>query len=241
VIPINDTIPHREFPYATWLLIIINGLVFLYETSLPEYGLFRFINHYGFVPARFTDPMWAIENDIPRWSLTPFVTSLFLHGNWLHFFLNVWTLWIFGDNVEDRMGKFSFILFYIICGVFGNIAHLIVNFHSSIPTIGASGAISAVMGAYMWLFPNSRIVLLIPIFIFPYFVEVPAFFYIGLWFIIQLLSGLNAISLPDMAGGIAWWTHIGGFVVGILLLPVFKKSASEYRKYYPDEVFLFLR
>ncbi|MBN1521153.1 MAG: rhomboid family intramembrane serine protease [Candidatus Aureabacteria bacterium] len=236
MIPINDTIPHREFPFVTWFLILANGLVFLYETSLSELALTRFFHFYGMVPARLTDPTWAALHEVSRLSLIPFITSIFLHGSWLHFFINVWTLWIFGDNVEDRMGKISFLIFYILCGVLGNIAHLLMNFRSPVPTIGASGAIAAVMGAYMWLFPRAKIVVLVPVFFIPYFLEVPAFFYIGIWFLFQVFSGVTSLAAPGASGEIAWWAHIGGFLVGIFLLPIFKKRQATYSKHSPFRV-----
>ena len=239
MIPISDTNPNRSFPVVTWLLIFLNGIVFLYELNLPEKYLLNFFYEYGLVPARYTNHLWAMQHNFKGFSILPFFTSMFLHANWLHFIFNIWTLWIFGDNVEDKMGKISFLIFYILSGFISNFVHFIFNFSSTIPTIGASGAISAVMGAYMWMFPFARIVILIPIFFIPYFIEVPAFLFIGFWFLSQLFSGVAFLMLPVKTGSIAWWAHIGGFITGIVLLPFFKKKNKHHKKILFNEDFFF--
>ena len=231
MIPISDTLPHKKFPFVTWLLIIINGMVFLYESSLSELALKNFLHCYGLVPVRYSDTSWAHIHELSQHNFLPFITSIFLHGGWVHFLVNIWTLWIFGDNVEDVMGKVRFLIFYLLCGVLGNITHLLFNIHSPIPTIGASGAISAIMGAYMWMFPRARIVVLVPIFFIPYFLEVPAFFYIGIWFLVQVFSGAASLAAPGAAGEIAWWAHIGGFIMGIFLTPFFRKDKRRRHRY----------
>ncbi|MFH1239187.1 MAG: rhomboid family intramembrane serine protease, partial [bacterium] len=156
----------------------------------------------------------------------PIFYAMFLHGGWFHLISNMWFLWIFGKPVEAKLGYFKFLLFYLLTGIMANIFHIVTNFHSTIPVIGASGAIAGVLGAYMFLFPYSRVITLIPLFLFFPIIAIPAFFFIGYWFILQFLNGLAAIGFSRYSGGIAWWTHIGGFISGILLLSFFGKRRS---------------
>lgn len=191
----------------------------------PE--LKEFFLRFGLVPARYFHADWAMEHELSQFSILPFFISIFLHGGWIHFLINIWTLWIFGDNVEDEMGRGRYLVFFLLCGIVANTVHLLFHPHSRIPTIGASGAIAAVMGAYMWLYPRACIVVFVPVFFIPVFLEVPAFFYIGIWFMIQLFSGVASLGAKEISGGIAWWTHIGGFLTGIFLLRFF----SGYRRH----------
>ncbi|WP_456432961.1 rhomboid family intramembrane serine protease [Thermosulfuriphilus sp.] len=234
MIPIQDSIPRRCPPVATWTLIGLNALVFLLEISLPEKRLEQLFYLFGIVPARYTHPDWAVWFGLPLDDYWPFLTSMFLHGSWVHFIGNMWTLWIFGDNVEDQMGPWRYLIFYLLCGLAAGVVHVILNPHSTVPTIGASGAISGVMGAYYALFPLARIIVMIPIFIFPFFFELPAILYLGLWFLIQFTSGTLSLALPGAHGGIAWWAHVGGFVAGIVLYRFFLSSGRPCH-YYPDE------
>lgn len=219
MIPLYDTIPSSRPPLVNYVLIGINVLVFLVEVALPEDILNRLIHNYGVIPLRYTDPQWAASTGMGV-SLVPLFTSMFLHGGWVHLIGNMWTLWIFGDNVEDRMGHWRFLLFYLLCGLIAIFTHIALYPNSEVPTIGASGAISGVMGAYMFLFPGSRVITLVPIFFFLHMMEVPAFFYLGVWFVGQLISGMTSLALGD-AVGIAFWAHIGGFVGGALFRKVF--------------------
>ncbi len=228
MIPLHDTIPRKTSPFVMWLIIALNLLFFCVELALPQPILTRFIYFFGIVPARYTHPDWFFHG-VSYW---PFLTSMFLHGGWLHFIGNMWTLWIFGDNVEDRMGHLRFAIFYLLCGVIASFTHVVFNSHSLIPTIGASGAIAGVMGAYFTMFPHSRIITIIPVFFFPWIVELPAVIFLGAWFFMQFFSGTFSLLAPGTAGGIAWWAHVGGFVAGMILCPVFRKSS---RKYYMDE------
>lgn len=205
----------------TWTLIGLNAVVFLYQLALPEAGLQRLFYLFGVVPARLTDPAWAASVGLPPGGYLPFVTSMFLHGGFLHIVANMWTLWIFGDNVEDRMGPARFLLFYLVTGILAGLVHWLTNPGSVVPTVGASGAISGVLGAYFILYPHSRVITLIPIFFWPIFVELPAVVYLGFWFLLQLFSGTSALAAPANAGGVAWWAHIGGFVGGLLLFRLF--------------------
>lgn len=220
--PIRDTIPSRTVPVVTWVIILANALVFLFELGLSEPQLKNLFFRFGFVPARYSHPSWAIVQGFPSlyW---PFMTSLFLHGGWLHVISNMWMLWIFGDNVEDRMGHLRFLVFYLLCGVAAGIVHFGTNLNSTLPTVGASGAVAGVMGAYFLLYPRARIITMIPVFFYPLFIEIPAVFFLGLWFYSQLFSGLASLSGPMQVGGIAWWAHVGGFLTGAALRFVFVK------------------
>jgi len=231
MIPLQDTIPRRRSPFVTWIIIFINLLFFMVEITLPEPALERLIFYLGIVPARYTHPAWPSEG-LSYW---PFLTNMFLHGGWLHFIGNMWTLWIFGDNVEDRLGHVRYAIFYLVCGVAASLTHIAFNVHSTVPAIGASGAIAGVMGAYFVMFPHSRIITLIPVFFLPWLIEVPAVVFLGFWFLSQLFSGTFSILAPTAGGGIAWWAHIGGFMVGAVIGPLVKRSAKHYRRHYPDE------
>jgi len=229
--PIQDTVPRRESPFVTWAIILINGIVFLIELSLPPDALRAFLYHFGVVPARYMHPDVAG----PPLGFLPFLTGMFVHGGWTHFIGNMWCLWLFGDNVEDRLGHVRYLGFYLICGLVSGITHVLFNPGSIVPAIGASGAISGIMGAYLVMFPTASVITLIPLFFIPYFVEIPAVIYLGVWFISQLFSGTFSL-IAGISGGIAWWAHIGGFLSGILLLPAFRKRRRSYRVYYDDEV-----
>ncbi len=223
MIPIRDTTPTQHVPVINNVLIGINVAVFLLQL-LHGSGteLQRLIFNYGLVPARFTLPGWDPSLSIMPKSLT-FVSFMFLHGGFLHLLGNMWTLYIFGDNVEDRLGPLRYILFYFLCGILSGLTHLALNAQSTAPTIGASGAVAGVMGAYFLLHPTSKILTLIPIIIIPWFVEIPAFVFLGVWFLLQLF---NAGASYGTASGIAWWAHVGGFMGGMLLLKALDRLPS---------------
>lgn len=228
MIPLRDTIPSRSFPIVTWLLIITNVAVFVFEVfMLNSQQSEMMIFNYGLVPdkVRLTeiDNLYELRITILR----PFFTNMFLHGGWLHLISNMWILFIFGDNVEDRMGKMRYFVFYILCGIIASFTHFILHRNSPIPAIGASGAISGIMAAYMLMFPKSTIVSLVPIIIIPLFIPIPAIIYIGIWFLGQLLSGTSSLMLSDSATGIAFWAHIGGFVGGLLLYRFFDSAKRK--------------
>lgn len=234
MIPLRDTVRSYSFPIVNLALIGINTLIFIFEISLSPTGLDRLIYNFGLVPARLnlTSPIAALLNPAPWITL---LTHMFLHGGWVHFLSNVWILFIFGDNVEDRMGHGRYLAFYLLSGLASGLMQTLVGPASQVPAIGASGAIAGVLGAYFVLFPRARVVTLIPIFLFPWFVEIPALFYLGFWFISQLGSGLAALNMPEAAamGGIAWWAHIGGFLFGVLLYRIFtpRVHPAYYRQY----------
>ncbi len=230
--PLRDTIRSRTFPIITWLLVIVNVLVFLFEVSLPTRTLNQLIFAYGVVPARFslTNPLALLSHPL---TLVTLFTHMFLHGGWLHVISNLWTLLIFGDNVEDRMGKGRYLVFYLIGGLVAAFAQIAVDPSSTVPSIGASGAIAGVLGAYILLFPGGRVLTFIPIFILPWLVEVPAFVFLGFWFVSQLFSGLLSLPHGGVAGGVAWWAHIGGFIFGavfhrLFLMPSEPVIADSY-------------
>ncbi|MBE0477809.1 rhomboid family intramembrane serine protease [Candidatus Aerophobetes bacterium] len=231
MIPIKDSIPSKTTPYVNIFLILTNFALFFYEVSLDRWELTRFLYIYGLVPERF---FYLSGEGAPFLTLYfPFFTSIFMHAGWFHILGNMLFLWIFGDNVEDEMGHFKYLIFYILCGLGAGFVHLFLNSTSSVPAVGASGAISGVMGAYMLLFPHSRIVTLFPIFFFFTFVEVSAFFFIAIWFIFQLFSGAFSLLAGRAAtGGVAWWAHVGGFLVGMGLVFLFAKRPRYKRRSY---------
>ncbi len=221
MLPLTDDVPSRTPPLVTISLIAANVAVFLIEVSLRPDVLERLIEVLGVVPARSASPDWAVWGGFRAGDYWPFLTSQFLHGDFVHLLANVWTLWIFGDNVEDRLGHGRYLAFYLLCGVISGVTHGQVHPESTVPAIGASGAISGVMGAYFLSFPRARIVLLVPVLFYPLFFDVPATLYLAFWFAMQLFSG--AVSLAASAGavGVAFWAHVGGFVAGLALLPLF--------------------
>lgn len=213
MIPIRDLNPHRSFPIVNLSIIVICSAVWLHEVSLIDHELNLFVYKYGLVPSD------VFERPISMFS------HMFLHGSWLHIIGNMWFLWVFGDNVEDRMGKFKYILFYILSGLGAATLQMFVSFlfgGEDVPMVGASGAISGVLGAYLYMFPHARILALVPVFFFLTFMELPALLFIGLWILIQVINGLLTLPFAHM-GGVAWFAHIGGFVVGYWLARVFYK------------------
>ena len=217
MIPLRDVIPSRTFPVFTITFIVLNSLAFLFELTLSGPELDRFIRTHGVVPARL-DGMAVL-------------TSMFLHGGWFHFLGNMLYLWIFGDNVEDRLGHGRFVVFYLLCGIAAVVAHVLMNPNSMIPTIGASGAIAGVMGAYFVLYPNSRVLALVPLIIIWEIIEVPAILFLGLWFLMQFFYGVGSMAKAGaQTGGVAFWAHIAGFVVGMAGVLVLRKpSRTRWR------------
>jgi membrane associated rhomboid family serine protease len=218
MIPIRDTIRSQHKAVVNTTLIGINIFVFLIQLSQgPQ--LDRFIYYYGLVPARYTSPQLISYFSLGQQILSLF-SFMFLHGGFWHILGNMWFLHIFGDNVEDRLGPLRYGFFYVVCGLASGLSHLFLNPHSNVPTIGASGAIAGVMGAYFLLYPRSKVLTLIPIVIIPWFVEIPAFFFLGFWFVMQFI---NAAGSNAQMGGIAWWAHVGGFIFGMIFLKLFQR------------------
>ncbi len=229
MLPLKDDIPSRRFPAATTLLILANVLVFLWELALAPY-LDRYLLDLAIIPARYTVPRVREMFSLPEQAL-PFLSSMFLHGGWTHLIGNMWTLWIFGDNVEDELGRGRYLLLYLIGGVVAALVHIATNASSALPTIGASGAVAAVMGAYFRMHPHANVTMIFPPFFFGPFFVVPAIIFLGWWFILQFFNGtLSLFVRPDRVGGIAWWAHIGGFVFGAMLCTVVTLRRSSPRK-----------
>ena len=195
----------------------------------------EFLRDFALIPARYTAALAYGEAELSAADLFPFFSMMFLHGGWLHLIFNMWTLWLFGPTVEDRLGHGRYLAFYLACGLAASIAHVFFNPTSIVPALGASGAIAGVLGCYMRLFPLARVVVVVPILFIPLFFEVYAFLFVGLWFLIQIFQGALELLLPSSGGGVAWWAHVGGFVAGLTLGPLLVRSEQRYRAYYPDE------
>ena len=221
MIPLYDTIRPRQFPFINWLLILANAAAFWYELQLGESALQSFIFTWGLVPAKL------MSNPESEWQTI--FSSMFLHGGWFHILSNMWVLYIFGDNVEDRVGSLRYLIFYLLSGIAAAFLQIFVMQGSSVPMIGASGAIAGVLGAYLISFPRSRIAGLVPILFIFTIIEIPAVLFLIFWFISQLYSGLFAMQGAS-SSGIAWWAHIGGFVFGFIMVSFFRKRIM-YRSY----------
>jgi membrane associated rhomboid family serine protease len=232
MLPIRNAVATRYPPVITWILIGINCAVFLFQNGLSESRLEWFLYNFALIPARYFSP-YADADTV--FDYLPFLTNAFMHSGWLHLILNMWTLWLFGPSVEDRLGPRRYLGFYLVCGVLASVAHAFSNPFSALPALGASGAIAGVLGCYMRMFPLARVVVLVPILFLPLFFEVYAFVFVGLWFLIQVLQGTADLFAPSTSGGVAWWAHIGGFVAGFTLGPLLQRSERRYRRYYADE------
>jgi membrane associated rhomboid family serine protease len=226
--PLKDNIPARLPPTVNIALIVLNVVCFVYELQLGA-EIEPFIQVYGFVPSRFTA---QLEAEGMLSALVPVYTSMFLHGGFLHLFSNMWMLWIFGDNVEDSMGHLRYLVFYLLCGTISVFAQATAASSSTLPLVGASGAISGVLGAYFILYPKARVLTLLPIFILFYLVEVPAYVFLGLWFLLQILRGYSDFmsGVGGATGGVAWWAHVGGFFAGMILIWLFAESSFLRRR-----------
>ena len=211
-IPLKDLNPRRSYPIINTTLILLNVLVFLYQYTLPPNAFKMFMIANATVPARF--PAW-LSGHVPfEAAFLPLLTSMFLHSGIAHIAGNMLFLWIFGDNVEDFYGHFTYLLFYLVCGIGSGVLHVLFNMSSTVPALGASGAISGVMGAYALLYPRSRILTLVFFFLVP----IPAVIILGYWFILQFLSGISSLAVgAGASGGVAWWAHVGGFLLGMLI------------------------
>jgi membrane associated rhomboid family serine protease len=215
MIPLRAILLRNSTPVITLLIIAVNTLLFLFEIAQPPYMRETFIQHYALIPDQLR--------------LTTLVTSMFLHGGWLHLIGNMWFLWVFGSHIEDAMGPAKFLIFYLIAGVASALAQTVLNLGSPVPTIGASGAIAGVMGAFLILYPRVRVVTLIFIVVFVTTIDIPAAFMLLYWFLLQLLSGVSSLASVTQAQGIAWFAHVGGFLAGILLIRLFARNRGRYR------------
>lgn len=221
MIPLRDDNPSQSVPVVTRTLIALNALAFFYQLSLgPMLG--AFVQYWGMVPLRFAYAFAGMEPVAP--TVATAFTSMFLHGGWVHLLGNLWYLWIFGDNVEDRLGHWRFLLFYLAGGLAAALAHMLFDLGSPVPTVGASGAIAAVLGAYAGMFPRARVVTLVPIFFFFQIIALPAMLVLGLWFVVQIFTGTLSIGA---GGGVAWWAHIGGFVFGMAVVLIGRRRGAR--------------
>jgi membrane associated rhomboid family serine protease len=230
MLPLKDTVPSRSFPIVNWTLIAANVFAFVWLADAGA-GSERLVAAFALVPKRF-----LLDLANPYECLTLF-TSMFMHGGWAHLFSNMLALYIFGDNVEDRMGSGRYLLFYLLSGLAAAFVHIFFNANSPVPTVGASGAISGVLAAYLIFYPTARVITFIPVFFLPWFVEIPALFYLGMWFFSQLFNGLFSVMAGVQAfGGVAWWAHVGGFAAGLVLAPFFARR-RYVRRVYLDEYY----
>ncbi len=224
--PLRDSTPSGTIPIVTILLIIVNGLMFFYELSMGPY-IDRFVTLYGVTPYNifhFTAQSGGFFGNV----LIPLFTSIFMHGGWLHLIGNMWFLWIFGDNIEDRLGHFEYLIFYLLCGVGATLIHVMLHPNSHLPTIGASGAIAGVLGAYLLSYPQARVYTLLILVVIIRFVELPAFIFLLVWFGLQLVSGTSELSTPTAdSAGTAYWAHLGGFAVGMALILLMPKNPDR--------------
>src|SRR3979409_1452211 len=215
MIPIRNAVPSRYPPVITWMLIAINCLVFLFQDSLSLDELELFLQQFALIPARYSEAFATGDANLEAADILPFFSMMFLHGGWLHLILNMWTLWLFGPTIEDRLGHRRDLAFYLGCGFAASLTRVIFNPTSIIPALGASGAIAGLLGCYMRLFPMARVVVVVPILFIPLFFEVYAFVFIGLWFLIQVLQSMMALLLPSANGDVRGWGHVGGLTDGL--------------------------
>jgi rhomboid family protein len=217
MIPFRTTAPGAQMPVVTMMLIVANIAVFLYQLGLPPRVEMAFTYTYALVPAVYTNPALAEHAGLSPYNYWPLLTNTFMHGGWLHLIFNMWTLWLFGVAVEGRMRTWRYLAFYLLCGVAGSVGHLLFNWDSTVPALGASGAIAGLLGGYARLFPGARVTLIQPIFIFPVIFSVPAIVYTAIWFALQIWQGTASVDGAS-GGGVAWFAHIGGFMAGLALV-----------------------
>ena len=235
MIPLRDDQPTFSTPFINYFLIVLNVVVFLWELSVSHRALNSVMFEFGVVPHHTLAVLVGQSSDGLATAVLPLFTSLFLHASLLHVAGNMLFLWIFGDNVEDRMGPMRFVCFYLLCGLAAGLVHWFTNLDSTLPTVGASGAIAGVLGAYFFLFPFARVIVLVPVLFLPFFFELPALVYLGFWALSQVLSGTLSLVGPRDVGGVAWWAHVGGFIAGIVRHFFFVQRGDAYRQPLRDE------
>jgi membrane associated rhomboid family serine protease len=228
MIPIRDDQPRFSTPYVTYFLIGLNMVIFLFEASLTPQSFKDLLFQLGMIPANITGVLTGTHGLGLTAAFLPALTSMFLHGSWMHVIGNMWFLWIFGDNIEDYLGHFQYLLFYLLSGLGAAFAQVILSPHSRVPTVGASGAIAGVLGAYFLLYPRAKVLIWFPIFFLFY---LPAWVTLGFWFAMQFVSGAatSMAAYRDSTGGVAFWAHVGGFVAGIVLIKIFPERPRRYR------------
>ncbi len=218
MIPLKDLNPQRAFPIMTLLLIAANVVVFIHQVTLSPAATEAFVKTYALTPSHI---QLALEGHryTPLEAFLPLFTCMFLHGGYLHIIGNMWFLWIFGGNVEDQFGHLGYFLFYLVCGLGSGAAQVLFSWGSRVPSLGASGAIAGVLGAYIVFFPRARILTLVPLLIIFFLARIPAWIFIGIWFLMNFLSGVSSLGMKSM-GGVAWWAHVGGFLLGVLMATI---------------------
>ncbi len=234
MIPIRDDTPRFSTPYVTYFLIALNTVIFLFEWTMGRQSqgeLNALIYEFGVVPRHVTALLGGSGHVNVVGAFIPILTSMFLHASWLHIIGNMWVLWIFGDNIEDYLGHFRYLMFYLVTGIAASVAHILLNPASPIPSVGASGAIAGVMGAYFVLYPKARVLTIVPLIIIFTFWWLPAWIVLGYWFLVQFLSGAaTSIAVTSQSGGgIAFWAHVGGFVSGIVLIKLLPQRPYRSR------------
>ncbi len=232
MIPIRDNVPRVTVPIAVTAVIVLNVCAFLYSRTLDPRGMVEFFHLFGVVPARFFEPEWATWAGYPPTMGWPMLSYMFLHGGWLHIIMNMWMLWIFGDNIEDVTGHGGFVVFYLACGLAAVGLHMAFEQTSQMPVVGASGAVAGVMGAYIVLYPHGRVLTLVPIVFIPLFFRLPSYIFLGIWFLSQVSFGLA--SRAQGTHEVAWWAHVGGFVAGVLLISLFRRRGHCRYCYNPE-------
>ncbi len=230
--PIANGVPLRYPPLVTWILIAANTAVFVFEINLGPSELDAFLSRFALIPARYF-AAGGFDSGMPPIDYLPFISNMFLHGGWLHLIVNMWTLWLFGRAIEDQLGSARYLAFYLLCGVVASITHAALNPTSTVPALGASGAIAGVLGCYLRLFPFERVIVLVPILFFPFFFELPALVFVGLWFLIQVLQAATELFAPYAGGGIAWWAHIGGCIAGVVFAGLLRPPR---RRHWPRSI-----
>jgi membrane associated rhomboid family serine protease len=226
MIPIRDNISCDTRPYASWIVMAICIGIFIVMKMMPDELQRQLTYLYGMVPVRYSNPEWATAFGLPPDRYLSFLTSLFIHGGWIHIIMNMWFMWIFAKSIEDSMGHARFFVFYLICGLFATAVQWYFDPELAIPVVGASGAIAGVLGAYFILYPFAKVVIWVPLFFLPIFIELPAIAFLGFWVIIQLQQATSAVLFEEVATNVAWWAHLGGFVAGAFLHPLFIKGVK---------------
>ncbi len=220
ILPVGSTAPRERTAWTTYTIITLSTAAFLWQQSLAQPDSLRFLVEFALIPRRYSDPQWAIWHGLDPANRLPYLTMALLHGGWLHLILNMWTLWLFGRAVESRIGWPRFLLLYLLVGLAAAWAHVQVYPTSSSPVIGASGAVAGVLGAHLWLFVRSRVVVFVLVVVIPLFLRLPAVWFGLAWLGLQLYMGTTALTQPAGGTNVAWWAHIGGCVAGLIAAPV---------------------
>lgn len=232
MIPIRDNIPNKRTPYVSWGIIAICIAIFVTMKLLPYETQRQLVYQYGMMPIRYSNPQWAVAFGLPPDGYLSFLSSLFIHSDWFHITANMWFIWIFAHNIEDKMGHARFLIFYLLCGLLATYAQWSFDPELAIPVVGASGAIAGVLGAYFFISPYARVVIWLPILFLPIFFEIPAIAFLGFWAIIQFQNATSSIIFEGVTVNVAWWSHIGGFLAGAFFHPMFlaKEKSKELSK-----------